>query len=89
MSHATDGTLTHNPGGGGGMEPDLCGVLELTVDTNLEDTELTLASMGVVVVVSHGLNVVNGVTTTMMKKGKVGVSKAMSLSNIEPSDFPA
>lgn len=69
MSHATDGTLTHNPGGGGGIEPDLKGVMEVTVDTNFDDTESTLPSIGVVVVVTHGSNVVNGVTAAIIKWG--------------------
>lgn len=37
--------------------------------TNLQDTELTIASKDVVLIVTHGLCVLNGATSTIMKKG--------------------
>lgn len=63
--------LTDNPIGGA---DDARGNLGVdtgngSLDTNFEDTELTMASKGVLVVVSHGLRVGNGATSTMIKLG--------------------
>lgn len=68
LSHAADGTFTDNINPGsvnkdGGHDPG-----DGTLSTNFDDTENTLASKGFVVLVSHGLQVGNGATTTIMKK---------------------
>lgn len=39
---------------------------------DLNDTESTLAPKDVVLVVTHGLKVLNGATPTMIKCGKIG-----------------
>lgn len=66
-----------------------CMLSEGTVSPNFEDTESSLASIGFLVVVSHGVNVVNGATSTIMKKGVVGKASANALLLVEPLNFPA
>lgn len=61
FSHAADGAFTEL---GNSLHPVNVNV---SVDTNLVDTALTDAPKDVVVVVPHGLCVVNGATPTIIK----------------------
>lgn len=68
LSHATDGILAIS---GDPLEPIHSDVgIDTPLLSNINDTELTIATKDVVVVLSHGLCVVNGAAATMMKSGK-------------------
>ncbi len=62
FSHATDGAFAYLP--------ILLAIgINITVETDLLITELAEARKDVVLVVTHGLCVVNGATSTIIKKG--------------------
>lgn len=60
----------------GSLSASADGTEVLSVQANFNDTELALASKDVLVRLTHGVKVLVGAASTIIKSGKVGMSKA-------------